>query len=402
MQTKQTNVPLAASVSTRTICFSALNIIAQLYLQELGAPRFWIGMSTTLAWTAIMLFSRFWGAVSDLVPRRKGIIMVAAGGSTVMMLLLAASRSVPTVLAGRFLTAAFGAGLPPAAMALLSEKGDDANRGRRMSTFTTAEATGVLLGSILGGWLSTVLSFNAAFLAVAGVSGLSLVSATLVAGPARIEGGAKIRWASLLKGTLPSYRVVKNNGSLSKYGLGNLYLGMVLRKAGILGIYGLLMVFLQEERSLTPFISGSLSALNPAVQTLAMPLWGRAVDRFSRKRIFLTGYVFSLAGPLLMLFSNSIWGLGATFMVLGMGFAAFITGVTAFIGDVAPPEKEGELMGLLKVSQGIAGVVGPIIAGIVSSPSIGGYDAMFVVMTGLILVGLFITVLGTRESTREL
>ncbi len=398
MKLTKTKISLAASVAARITCFSALNIITQLYLRELGAPRFWISMSSTLAWAAIMLFSRFWGTLSDMLSQRKSVIVIAAVGSTAGTLLLAASHSVPTVLASRFLTAAFGAGMPPAVMAFLSESGGATGRGRRMSVFTTSQAVGLLLGSVLGGWLSTVLAYDAALLAVAGISALAVLAASLVPGRATSAGISAIRWKPLLKNALPSYSAVRKSADLSSHGLGSLYLGVVLRKAGILGIYGLLMVFLEEARSLTPFVSGSLSALNPVSQALFMPLWGWAADRFSRKRVFLAGYALTLLVPLMMLSSSSIWLLSGAFVALGVGFAGFITGVTAFIGDIAPSDQEGELMGLIKVSQGIGGIFGPAVVGLVSSPSVGGYDAMFIVTAAMILAGMVITAVGTRES----
>ncbi len=99
-----------------------------------------------------------------------------------------------------------------------------------------------------------------------------------------------------------------------------------------------------------------------------------------------------------MLFSRSVYLLIGAFVILGVGFAGFITGVTTFIGDIAPKDKEGELMGLIKVSQGLGGVVGPAVAGVVSSPSVGDYRGMFITTAGSILAGFIITALGTRES----
>jgi MFS family permease len=391
-------LPLILSVVARTASFAALGITTQLYLRELGATRFWVGMSTTLAWAAIMLFSRFWGTLSDILLRRRDVILLAAAGSTAMTLVLVASRSVPVVLVGRFLVEALGAGVPPAAMALLSSEGGAASRGRRMGVFTVAQAVGLLSGSVLGGFLSTVLAFRSGFLVITAVSSLGTLGALFVTGEAGIAETGEISWRALLRKTLPSFNAVRSDEELSACGLTNLYLGIVLRKAGIVGVYGLLMVFLQEKRNITPFVSGSLSAINPALQVLSMPMWAPAADRLGRKRVLLVGYALSIATPLMMLLSNAFWLLIGAFVVLGVGFAAFITGATTFIGDVAPPEKEGELMGLVKVSQGFGGLIGPVIAGAVSSPTVGGYDGMFVTMAGLMLTGLLITALGTRES----
>lgn len=398
MERPRDNLPLAASVVARTASFAALGIMTQLYLDELGASRFWIGMSTTLAWGAIMLFSRFWGTVSDVILRRKHVILLAAAGSTVMTLVLVLGRSIPSVLIGRFLIEGFGAGVPPAVMALLSERGDAGSRGRRMTVFTMSQAFGLLTGSVLGGYLSTALPFQPGFLIITGISSLAVAGAWLVPSSTSATRTLPCSWRTFVSKTLPSLNGIRHEPCAVEHGLANLYLGVVLRKAGIVGIYGLLIVFLRDARDMSPLVSGSLSALNPAAQALAMPLWGWAADRFSRKKVFLAGYALSVFVPLLMIFSNSVYPLVAAFVVLGVGFAGFITGVTTFIGDIAPKEREGELMGLIKVSQGLGGIIGPAVAGVISAPSVGDYGGMFVAMAASILAGLIITTLGTRES----
>jgi MFS family permease len=392
------DLPLGLSIAIRTCCFSALGIICQLYLKELGGSRFQISLSSTLAWGAIMLFSRFWGALSDTWSMRRGTILLAAGGATLATLILVGSRSVAWVLTGRFLVETFGAGLPPAALALLSERGGPAGRGKRMSIFTTSQAIGLLSGSLLGGFLSSNLPFRGAFGVVAALSGGSVAGALLIP---REDGGATIRVRSVqaaVKKMLPSFGAVAESRSLRECGLLHLYGGVILRKAGVVGIYGLIIVYLQERLGLTALASGALSGLNPAAQAIFMPLWGRGADLFGRRPVFLAGYLLTLLLPALILFSDSVWVIMGSFVVLGLGFAGFITGITAYIGDLAPEEKQGELMGLVKVSQGFGGILGPLVAGVVSSPSVVGYDGMFVTMFGVILVGFALIFVGTRES----
>jgi len=393
-------MPLGLSIATRTCCFSALGIICQLYLKELGGSRFQISLSSTLAWGAIMLFSRFWGALSDAWSMRRGTILLAAVGATLATLILIGSGSITGVLTGRFLVEMFGAGLPPAALALLSERGGAAGRGKRISIFTTSQAIGLLSGSLLGGFLSSNVPFYGAFGVVAGLSGVTVVGALLIP---RRDGGATIRGRSLrlvIKKMVPSFGAVIEDRSLRECGLPHLYGGVILRKAGVVGIYGLIIVYLQERLGMTAFASGALSALNPAAQAIFMPFWGRGADVFGRRPVFLAGHLLTLLLPTLILLSDSIWLIMGSFLVLGLGFAGFITGITAYIGDIAPEDKQGELMGLVKVSQGFGGILGPLVAGVVSSPSVIGYDGMFITMFGVILVGFTLIFVGTQESRR--
>lgn len=387
---------MGLSVATRTCCFSALGIICQLYLKELGGSRFQISLSSTLAWGAIMLFSRFWGALSDAWSMRRGTILLAAIGATVTTLILVGSRSVTGVLVGRFLVEVFGAGLPPAALALLSGRGSAAGRGKRISIFTTSQSIGLLSGSLLGGFLSSNVPFQGALGVIAAVSGVTVIAAILIP---RWEGGTVVLDRSLrnvVRKIPPSFGAVIEDRSLLKQGLLHVYGGVVLRKAGVVGMYGLIIVYLQERLGMTAFTSGALSGINPAAQTVSMPLWGRGADIFGRRPVFLVGHLLTLLVPALILFSDSTWLVMGSFLVLGLGFAAFITGITAYIGDIGPEDKQGELMGLVKVSQGFGGILGPLVAGAVSSPSIAGYDGMFITMFGLILGGLGLIFVGTR------
>ncbi|MBS3784668.1 MAG: MFS transporter, partial [Anaerolineae bacterium] len=188
------------------------------------------------------------------------------------------------------------------------------------------------------------------------------------------------------------------NENLMGHGLLHAYGGVILRKAGVVGALGLVVVYLGERLGVAASMSGVLNALNPASQALLMPLWGRGADSVGRRPVFLVGHALTVLVPLMILLADSIWLVAAAFLVLGIGFAAFITGMTTYIGDLAPGDQQGELMGLLKVSQGLGGVLGPLVAGVVSSPSLIGYDGMFLTMSVVILIGLGLSFVGTKES----
>ncbi len=65
----------------------------------------------------------------------------------------------------------------------------------------------------------------------------------------------------------------------------------------------------------------------------------------------------------------------AAFLVLGTSFSAMATGAVSFIGDVAPPEREGELMGLRSTAKAIGGVAGPPLLG--AAATVSSYEAAF-------------------------
>jgi MFS family permease len=54
---------------------------------------------------------------------------------------------------------------------------------------------------------------------------------------------------------------------------------------------------------------------------------------------------------------------GAALLVHALTFSALTVGTIAFIGDVAPPDRESELMGLRSTARGLGGVLGPLLVG---------------------------------------
>lgn len=71
------------------------------------------------------------------------------------------------------------------------------------------------------------------------------------------------------------------------------------------------------------------------------------------------------------------------FVLMAASFSAMTAGAFAFIGDVAPVERESELMGLRSTAQGAGGVLGPVTISAVAT--VTGYVTAFV-LSGLLAV----------------
>jgi len=128
------------------------------------------------------------------------------------------------------------------------------------------------------------------------------------------------------------------------------------------------------------FVMGVVLALNPASQTVFMLLFGRVADGLGRKPLVVAGMA-----------ASGLFGLGAAaaavpatlsarvgvavlaWVTIGAAFSAMTTGAIAFIGDVAPVERESELMGLRSTAKGVGGVAGPpVIGGVATVVGIPG------------------------------
>lgn len=64
------------------------------------------------------------------------------------------------------------------------------------------------------------------------------------------------------------------------------------------------------------------------------------------------------------------------FLLIAASFSAMTTGALAFIGDVAPPDRESELMGLRTTAKGVGVVLGPVLVGVMLVESHGARTRM--------------------------
>ncbi len=124
---------------------------------------------------------------------------------------------------------------------------------------------------------------------------------------------------------------------------------------------------------------------------LFRPFLGKLADSRGRKIVLLIGTLIAAAAPLGYLFVKSIPLLFVLRGFHGISLAAFSTGFTTLVADLAPPEKRGEIIGNMSL-------VNPI--GMAIGPALGGYLQVQVGNQILFLIAAelaFVAVLGTLQ-----
>ena len=109
---------------------------------------------------------------------------------------------------------------------------------------------------------------------------------------------------------------------------------------------------------------------------LLRPVAGRLADTRGRKPMVVAGAVLVAIGGLLYLPNLGIAGLIAARLVLGVGEGTVYTAGSAWIVDLAPPERRGRVLGLygLAVWGGLS--VGPLLGQLILDQ--GGYHAVWI------------------------
>jgi MFS family permease len=148
------------------------------------------------------------------------------------------------------------------------------------------------------------------------------------------------------------------------------------------------------------YIHGPLNSGNLAVGVvigsyaitglLLRPVAGRLADTRGRKPMVLAGAVLVTIGGLLYLPNLGIAGLIAARLVLGAGEGTVYTAGSAWIVDLAPPERRGRVLGLygLAVWGGLS--VGPLVGQLILDQ--GGYHAVWIFAAAMPALGALIAV----------
>jgi len=93
-------------------------------------------------------------------------------------------------------------------------------------------------------------------------------------------------------------------------------------------------------------------------------LFARLSDVYGRRKIYILAlFIFGL-GSLWVSLSNSFDTLLIGRAIQGFGASGIFPVASAIVGDLYPPEKRGQMLGLLGAVFGIAFLVGPFIAGV--------------------------------------
>ena len=175
--------------------------------------------------------------------------------------------------------------------------------------------------------------------------------------------------------------------------------------AGLLA--GLLLGFMDVTivSTAAPTIIADLGGLNLfawvfsaflIVQTVTIPIFGKLSDLYGRKRFFLLGLLIFMAGSALSGASQDIYQLIAFRAVQGIGFGAFVPATIAIAGDMFPPERRGQVQGLLFSINGVAFAIAPALGSFLTEAISWRWIFYINLPVGVVSLGLIYFVL--RET----
>jgi MFS family permease len=377
------------------------------YVDEAGGSSFAVGAVATAYFLGLMLCSPAWGAIADATGRRRALLVVTGTGATLATLPLFVLDAVWAQIGARAVYAAFAAGVSPILLTIVSAEGGDAARGRSLGFYNSSRAVGFAGGRFLGGLLVGLATPAALYGVVACLSAASTLAVIGVSDPTPAPTDASVGvWeigGEVRRRLLPAS---EDRAHLRRNGLRWLYVALALRNVTVQGVMALMPSYLPNALGLAGVVWGTLLAVNPAGQTVFMLAFGRMADAVGRKVLVVGGMAGSGAFALVAAGASlpaspagRIAVAGAAFVLLAASFSALTTGALAFIGDVAPAERESELMGLRFTAKGVGGIVGPAAFGAVAG--LVGLSGTFALGSSLAIAAAVLAAVALVESRPE-
>jgi MFS transporter, DHA1 family, tetracycline resistance protein len=344
------------------------------------------------AWQVTLLFSAFscgqflgepfWGRLSDRIGRKPVLIITI----TAVAFSYAALAFAPNILAAfviRFLTGIF-AGNISTLQGAMADITPPERRAGRMGIMGAAFSAGFTTGPAIGGLLAQpsrgALGFQLPLLVAAGFALASAVAVVAFVRESRPEPsaghrphrprieGLKEAWAHevISRILLISFIVVVGFAGIeatyglwtqARFGWGPRQIGLAFMLIGLLGA----------------FCQGWLS--------------GRLVRRYGEPRTLTGGLVFMGLG-LVVQWLSPVWPVAIVgFSLVCIGQSICFPNLTALISRAAPPDRQGEMLGLNMSGMALARIGGPVLAGELFSVVAPG--APFAMAALLILPGLW-------------
>jgi len=359
-----------------------------LFIRSMGVPVSTVGFIAAASTVVGIIVSIPAGILSDIIGRRRVILMSMVVFATAPFLYLIISAPWQLVLV-RIYHGLATAILGPVAMAAVAdtyEKG----RGERMAWYSSATMVGRFIAPLVGGLLIFGNNFHWVYLADGFAGVLALIAALRLP----ISTTTSATTGEAFKKQRGKYKddllfIFRHRGILATSGI----------EAVQYFAYGcvetFLPIFLKEKLGYTTWEIGILFTAQILAATLTKPIMGRLSDRYGRVPMISAGLVLGGVTTGLLMFSTNYVELLVLIALFGLGLATVTASTSALVADLSRAYSRGGAMGILSSIMDVGQSGGPIITGILISAF--NYKTAFGVVGIAIIVISLVYGLGMRQ-----
>lgn len=319
----------------------------------LGASALSVGLIEGVAEATAAIAKVFSGMLSDLIGRRKPLVLLGYGLAALTKPLFPLATGLGSVLAARFLDR-IGKGIRGAPRdALIADITTPENRGAAYGLRQAMDTVGAFAAPLVAMALmvETGNNFRLVFW-VAVVPALACIL-LIVFGVDEPEGVPK----------KTSRRLPLSRAELCRLPKG---FWQVVALAGVLTLARFSEAFLllraQNLGMALAWVPLILIVMNGFYALSAYP-FGRMADNGSRRRLLVWGILLLIAADLLLAGASTVWLAGVGAAVWGLHMGATQGVLSALIADAAPSDLRGTAFGVYNLFSGVALLGASVIAG---------------------------------------
>jgi MFS transporter, DHA1 family, multidrug resistance protein len=352
----------------------------------------WVGNMMLLFYAVSFTMNPIWGGIADHFGRKIMVLRATLGMGLFMVL----AAFAPTPLWFAFVLMGVGVfnGSTAAALALLVANTPPPRLGRTLSLAQTGTLVGQTTGPALGALLATFVERTQSLLWVSG--GMLLAGGVLVAIFVReVKQLAPGPWRLQWIGPLRELLTVREIGPL--YLLSFLFSVLWTGNVPIMSIYTLrLLAGDPGAQGTEAFWVGAVALALGISGLIAMPLWGRVLDRHSPARVLAVATAAAAVSHVPLLFLQTPLQLVIARAAFGLSAAAMQPAIVRLLKEHAPRGMDARAISYGSSFQFMAMGLAPFIAGLMG-PTLG-LRAYFGLTIAATLAGLLLWLRTGRRS----
>jgi len=341
----------------------------------------WVGYMMLAFYMAGFVINPIWGGIADHYGRRIMVLRASLGMGVFMGLVPFATT--PLWFAFLFVMIGFFNGVVPAGMALLVANSPPGRVGRVLSFAQSGALVGHTIGPALGGLLAVLIGQPHWLFWVS--SGLMFAGSALVIALVReVKQLAAGRWRPEWIGSL---RQLLARPRMAPLYLLSLVFAMLWHgSVPIIAIYMLRLLEAHPGGEDAYWVGAAALGLGVA-SVVALPFWGRALDRYGPARVLVVSVAAAAVMHLPLLVLSTPLELVIARIAFGLCGAAMQPALLQLIRLHAPAGMDARAIAYASSFQFLAMGLAPFVAGIVG-PVLGlrAYFALNIIVTVVALV----------------
>ncbi len=283
-----------------------------------------------------------------------------------------------------------------ASQAYISRLSEASRREKGFGWLSFGAAAGTGIGPILGGILVARFGYTGAFWVVLALSAAGLI----------LLGFKDSRESLATKSAYNPIQDARQAGALlmdSKVLMILIFTFAIIFAASLRSSF--LPVLLRDE-GLTEVTVGLLISVFAVMSTSVRIIFGKLLELFNRRKILLASMLAIIIAVALLPWTTSVAGFGLLISLFGLGFGMTQPLSMVMVADLTNPDQSGLAMGLRFTAIMIAGLLGPIVMGLIIEAS-GLAPAFYVAALVVVLTGIRMLILrpdlipDRRQSSQE-